>query len=935
MTRLQQVAFRDGSRALREWGEVSCAVAPEVVERLELLLTASPDPEQALRFCARLLEQHPSWFLRFAEARTSLRSLIGIFTHSHFLAEEILQNPECLERVLANGSLQRVISQEQFRDDLAALLSPGLPPALEFAQFRRRQILRILIRDVLGLAPLPEITGELTALADAIVETAFRRLREQMVLEYGTPQAHGSKRESFFSVVALGKMGGQELNYSSDIDLMFLYSQNGETSGSTVISNKEFFRRLANGLTHLLSTHTSAGMCYRVDLRLRPDGSQGEVCISLEAARDYYQKRARDWELQMLIKARVAAGDRATGRALLDFVEPRTYSTSLDFSAIESLSATRERLNEKLAARLRPTGFGQRADLLKLDVKLERGGIRDIEFLVQCLQRLHGGVEPWVRHGGTLLSLARLQDKGFISGAEFGRLASAYQFLRQLEHRLQCADDLQTHVLSLEPADLASLAARIPGAESSHALLAQLRSHLAHVSEIYDRVVHSNGAQAENSAPSGLQPGNVVRALEQTAPQLAMALAKGQLRRGFRSFEHFLERVSQEQIADLNQDANLTAAMLELFEFSPYFAEELIRTPELMQEVRHAGEPLEATPANLIDLRRWYRRGMTRVQAGSICHAEPVFESLARTSELADAVIARSYQIAVEETCLVRAPQAQQYRPLDQMFVIALGRLGMLEFDLASDADLVFVLADADAGEIEFWTHVARRLVDSIMTYTGEGVLFAVDTRLRPNGVDGPLVLTERSFKDYFEKSAEAWEGITYMKSRVVAGDAARGQAFLHQLQAIDWQRYGLSGRSRVDLRQMRMKIEREQGMAHPFKSGRGGYYDIDFMLMYLRLKSAGVYFKVLNTPERIDVLESMGHLDKAGAQFLRRSATFYRALDHGIRLLTGHADDKLPSSQAQVETLNALLKRWTNIPLDRLEELRSQTRAAFDGMFG
>ena len=270
---------------------------------------------------------------------------------------------------------------------------------------------------MLGLGTLAEITSELTALADAIVEAAYSRVHQQMAGSHGEPG-----NDARFSVIALGKMGGEELNYSSDIDLMFLYSANGETSGPQRISNKEFFLLAASRLTTLLSTYSTEGMCYRVDLRLRPDGSTGELCLSLDAAREYYAKRARDWELQMMLKARAAAGDAATGRALLDFVEPLTYRTTLDFSAIEQLSETRERLNEKLA--VKPLSQKRRRHSQSIDVKLAPGGIRDIEFLVQCLQRLHGGADPWVRHGGTMLALARLQDKGFLSDAEYGRLAS-------------------------------------------------------------------------------------------------------------------------------------------------------------------------------------------------------------------------------------------------------------------------------------------------------------------------------------------------------------------------------------------------------------------------------------------------------------------------------------------------------------------------------
>ena len=768
MQRLPSLSFHDRIRAMREIGELSRSLPPAALNRFDLLLATSAAPEEGLRYFARLREQHPAFFQRLTLSTAGLRYLIAVFTHSHFLSEEILEHPGWAEQLLEAGDLHQVLTAETMREMLGAELPPGPPSTLELAKFRRRQMLRILIRDVLGLGTLPEITGELTALADTIVEAAYERIQRQMLSQFGAPRT-ASGEEARFAVIALGKMGGNELNYSSDIDLMFLYSANGETDGAERVTNKEFFKRAANQLTELLSTYTAEGMCYRVDLRLRPDGSLGEVCISLEGAEQYYAQRARDWELQMMIKARVAAGDRATGRALLDFVEPRTYSTTLDFSAIEALSGTRERLNEKLAARQR---LKKSTTETAIDVKLERGGIRDIEFLVQCLQRLHGGAEPWVRHGGTMLALARLQDKGFLSGAEYGRLASAYQFLRHLEHRLQFADDRQTHILPADEETLDLLGRRMPGGGGPAAwLLHQTKSHFEQVIEIYERVVHwraRTGAVEPVPAPApGHQPSNVVRALEQRAPRLSEALAKADLRRGYMSFEHFLERLTADPalLEKLDADPKLAALTLDLFEHSPYFAEELIRTPELIEELGRAADPGRAAPPlSMTELRRWYRREMIRIQAASIGLSEPIFDTLTRTSELADAVIARAYEIAIAETRAARPPADPRYEPSNQMWIIALGRLGMYEFDLASDADLVFVLADSDAAELHFWTCVAERFVDLITAYTGEGVLFAVDARLRPNGGDGPLVLTESSFKDYFDRTAEAWEGITYMK---------------------------------------------------------------------------------------------------------------------------------------------------------------------------
>jgi glutamate-ammonia-ligase adenylyltransferase len=955
MQQLLTLPYQDRPRAVREIANLTDRLPAGVREHFDKLLAASPAPERALQCFMRLCEWQPGAFERLTSSIAGIRHLTAVFTQSRFLSEEILEHPDWAEEFQANSKdspvLHRMLSADDFRGELERVLPPGVPHPLELARFRRRQILRIVIRDVLGLGTLPDITGELSELADAIVEVAYERIYENLVARYGIPRGEDG-RIAHFAVIALGKLGGRELNYSSDIDLMFVYSDPGYTDGSESVTNKEFFKRGANQLTDLLSTYTAEGMCYRVDLRLRPDGSLGEVCISLDGARKYYESRARDWELQMLTKARVAAGHRATGRALLEFIEPLTYSTTLDFSAVEQLSLTRERLNEKLAARQIKRGIHTkiRDRGNTVDVKLERGGIRDIEFVVQCLQRLYGGTEAWVRHGGTLLALARLQDKGFLSGAEYGRLASAYQFLRHLEHRLQFEDDLQTHTLPQDQESLQLLAARMPGGTlretSVHQLLRDLRRHFDGVREIYERVVHARHSSSASKQESPVQNGSgqrlshAVMILEQRAPALSQELARANLQRGFRPFEHFLDRLSgdPERLALLNDNAGLAAQALDLFEHSPYFAEEFIRMPELLDEVAHAPirlETEEPAPADMTDLRRWFRREMVRIQAESVCRRHPIFDTLARTSELADATIARAYEIAIAETLASHPPQNRSYEPSNQMWVIALGRLGMRELDLASDADLVCVLADSDAAELTFWTHVAERLVEMITAYTGSGVLFAVDTRLRPNGNSGPLVQTENVVKEYFAHSAEAWEGITYMKSLVVAGDPPRAEAFLHSLQETDWRHHGQSPPSRADLKQMRMRLEREQGMSHPLKAGRGGYYDIDFLLMYLRLKSAGIYYKVLNTPARIEVLENMGHLDRPSAQFLLAAATFYRALDHGLRVISGYIEGKLPKAEAHREMLAELLKRWTPIPLSDLSEIRNNTRAVFDKHFG
>lgn len=874
-------------------------------------------------------ERHqPAAYQRILESPTARQYANQVLIHSRFLTDSILQHPEWIEELAAADAMYRTFGLADYDLLLTAALAGDPITPLVLARFRRRQILRIMLRDVLGFGSLGEITEELSHLADAIIEAAWTAIYTNLATKYGEPSTG-------FSVIALGKLGGQELNYSSDIDLMFLYGDNGDTDR---LSYKEFFKKAATELTEMLSTYTPEGLCYRVDLRLRPEGRLGEVCISLDGAKHYYEKRARDWERQMMIKSRVAAGDRATGLALLDFVEPLTYSTTLDFSAIEVMSDTRVRLNEKLSARRIANGG--------IDVKLAPGGIRDIEFLVQCLQRLHGGRFSWLRRGGTLLALSRLQHKALISDVEFARLANAYQFLRTVEHRLQLLDDRQTHTLPSDPDELEKFALRMPvapGAELNAAsVLEQVAHHFQHVREIYERVVH---AQKLSTAPVlkseilGAAPNNLMRFLEQRAPALAAQLGRSRLHRGHPTFEQFLEKAGDRMDA-LNADPELARCVIDIFECSPYFAEQLIRSPDLIDELKRGAQEPEPPPIDPTALRRYFLRNMMRIQSSSICHASPIFDTLQRTSELAEQVIARAYELAIEQVADEHPPKRSSYLPKDQMIVIALGRLGMREFDLASDADLNFVLPESDSSEIIFWTRVAERMVNILDAYTGEGAMFAVDTRLRPTGREGALVQTDSAYLRYFESQAGAWEGIAYMKARAVAGNIERGTDFLGNLQGTDWRHWGQSGRSSQVLGEMRMRLEREQGTDNPLKAGLGGYYDIDFILMFLRLKGGGVFFRVLNTSERLSVIEEMGHLNRADALFLSDAATFYRAIDHALRLYSGHAEGRLPKSPAKLEALTELVARWTpkrlnESPLEvQLESIKQQTRRLFRRFF-
>ncbi len=956
---LEEIQFRDPVRARPELIYLG-KLSPAAVRRVTALLPSLPNPDDAVHYLNRLTAETPDAARQITEDPSALRYALTVFSFSHFLADSIIRFPQWLIEIALARDLHRGFLAEQYEELLAlSLPADGIPRPVDLALFRRRQLLRILLRDALQFADVSETTEDLSNLADAILNATWRAVRTELAEERGAPG------RAEFSVVALGKLGGRELNYSSDIDLMFVYSGDGAGSG-------EFFKAAANRMTDMLSTYTEEGSCYRVDLRLRPDGRFGEVCHSLEGAKQYYASRGRDWELQMLIKARIAAGDARPARELLEFVEPLIYRTTTDFRTIEAVSETRARIHERLRVdkerHAKPPGA---------DVKLAKGGIRDIEFLVQCLQRLHGGREPWVRHGGTLLALSRLRDKELLSPIEYARLASAYQFMRHLEHRLQFDEDRQTHTLPDTKDQLDLLARKMPssGLPSAGTLERELDHHFTSVQDLYDRVIHSQLSvavsltgrhagcgdviedpeaveTAEESRPPRAEfpSANLRRFLDQRAPKFAQLIAEGGIARTAvslkdESFESFLEKAVANPVwlNSLEDNAELAKCTIDLFGHSQYFADQLVSHPDLIEEVRAAcgrrqGRTGFHAPRDPDGLRRFFRRQMVRIQSDSVYHRVSVFRTLARTSELAESIINAAYEIAIADPSL--APSSLTYIPSKQMMVIALGRLGMLEFDLASDADLVFVIPDSDAHETLFWTGIAERMISVISAYTGDGVVFTIDTRLRPNGREGALVQTEGAYKDYFAHHAEAWEGISYMKARAVAGNIERATGFLGELQEIDWRHYGQNGRSRAQLVQMRSRLEREQGARNPLKAAAGGYYDIDFALMYLRLKSAGFFFKVLNTPERIDIVEKMGHLDREDARFLRDAATFYRAIDHGLRILTGHAEGRLPTNRAHVAILTDLVHRWTpeNLHEGTLnsvsKRIKQETRAFFERLF-
>ncbi|MGH7393016.1 MAG: bifunctional [glutamate--ammonia ligase]-adenylyl-L-tyrosine phosphorylase/[glutamate--ammonia-ligase] adenylyltransferase, partial [Candidatus Rokuibacteriota bacterium] len=383
--------------------------------------------------------------------------LARLFGASQFLADALRRRPGHLAWLLEPRTMRQWLPDE-LEADLAQALAPFTAREARMNALRRfkyRQLLRIASRDLLGDADLTVTTEELSRLADVCLAAAWRLSEAALAARYGAPRAEDGAPTGM-AIIGMGKLGGDELNYSSDIDLMFVYGADGETAGGPAgrLANGDFFARVARDLVAFLESVTDEGSAFRVDLRLRPEGRMGGVILSLDGYRAYYARRAELWERQALVKARVAAGDERVGARFTALAREVVYRPGADEGVVAAVRAMKREIDRSLEAK------GAPGEAREGNVKLGRGGIREIEFLVQALQLLYGGDDPWLRERHTLKALFRLAERGYLAPVLVRTLSDAYVHLRTVEHRLQIVHEFQTHTLPRDRAELGRLARR-------------------------------------------------------------------------------------------------------------------------------------------------------------------------------------------------------------------------------------------------------------------------------------------------------------------------------------------------------------------------------------------------------------------------------------------------------------------------------------------
>ncbi|MDQ3256794.1 MAG: hypothetical protein M3R15_23360, partial [Acidobacteriota bacterium] len=475
-------------------------------EKIASLVGELPDPEGARHFYERLTAEHTRAIRLLARDPGLRADALALAAWSPLLATTLVQHPEYLTWLARERTQAGVKTVEELGESLAryAFTNSQLDPPTLVARFRRQTLLRTYLHDIRRTNTLVETTDELSNLADAVLQYALGLAQQELENLYGLPQhrdARGRSATAVFCVVALGKLGSRELNYASDIDLLFLYSHDGETSGTGergAISNREYFAKLAERVARTVGHPAGEGAAYRVDLRLRPHGRDGALSTSLTEALRYYRETAQAWELQVLIRARAAAGSAALYAEFADGVRARVYRTDETVArALAHVRLAKQKIDRQ--HRVESGGF---------NVKLGRGGIREIEFIAQALQLAHGGRDPWLHAPHTLISLGRLADRGLITERERTDLSNAYLFLRTLEHRLQMEHGLQTHTVPEDRQRRALVARRmsLTGVDALAAFDATLRDQTARVRAAFQRVFGQDAGVEDSSTAKPRTP---------------------------------------------------------------------------------------------------------------------------------------------------------------------------------------------------------------------------------------------------------------------------------------------------------------------------------------------------------------------------------------------------------------------------------------------
>lgn len=885
---------------------------------------------------------------------TALSLLQRVFVASEFVREEARRRP--LELVALLMAPERMPEWQEVATESSDEFS------IRLRRYRRLSSAALVIRDLAGVDLVADTLRGASRIAEICIEAALQHVEAQLQARFGVPRS-GSGEVQRLVVIAMGKLGGGELNFSSDVDLILAFPEAGESDGSRPLDNEEYFTRMGQRLAQMLGDVTQEGFVLRVDYRLRPYGSAGRIALSFNAMEQYYQREGREWERYAWIKARPVAGDVQAGMRLIETLRPFVYRRYLDFTAIEGLRDLKGRIDLEV----------DRQDLAD-NLKLGPGGIRELEFAVQLAQLIRGGREASLRVSGFLEALAALHGNGQFDAEMTERTQRLYLFLRRAENRVQMFADEQTHALPTDAEDAARIALALDCAD-----LAELRNQIdavrAEVQALFARTLDAPErgrrlrAGESPEAPPTLDLPEFSAEVRDAVTQLLASLQVRRLdTRARERFERALPLLMlaarktpspdvsasrllrllhaiagrPSYLALLAERRAARERVAEVFARSAFLAERVIAHPLLLDDLLDGRIDAEGVSSEDID--RLFVHSLARVQEGDV-EAELASLHEARQSAVfrtalawangrlgADATAAQLASIA--ERCVTRV-LALARRDLelqhgtfpDALLVIAYGSFGGSELGLGSDLDLVFLFDPAVAGHVStgvraleggrYMARLSQRVLHWLSTPTHAGALYEVDVRLRPDGAKGLLVSPLSAFRDYQLQRAWVWEHQALVRARAVAGSSTLADAFTAvRREVLQGVRSAAEVCQQVGRMRARWRHELDRSDTHQFdlKQGPGGLVDIEFLLQGLVLMHAASHPQLLETtrtPHLIDVLASLSLLDAGEARLLQSAHLLWLeralncALDGAPRVIARSA-----AVDAMAQAVSAVLAR-------------------------
>ncbi|WP_087018880.1 bifunctional [glutamate--ammonia ligase]-adenylyl-L-tyrosine phosphorylase/[glutamate--ammonia-ligase] adenylyltransferase [Thaumasiovibrio subtropicus] len=929
-----------------------------------------------------LQEQHPEVTTSLsAEQQASLLSLMG---YSDFIANSVIQQPSLAEWYFA--AEQKPEKARVYRTRLANLLAevndePSLMRVLR--RFRREEMVLLAAHDFLGKQRLEISLARLSELAEAIIMEAYHWLYSRCCQEWGTPTNDEGEAQPML-VLGMGKLGGGELNFSSDIDLIFTYPDNGETVGARrSIANAQFFTRLGQRLIKALDQQTFDGFCYRVDMRLRPFGDSGPLVMSYAALEDYYQEQGRDWERYAMIKARVMGRESFSRyQELRQMLRPFVFRRYIDFSAVQSL----RRMKAMISSEVRRRG-------LHNNIKLGPGGIREVEFIAQSFQLIRGGRTPQLRGRGLLETLKAIAENGLLPAEEVDVLRAGYCFLRRVENLLQAINDTQTQTLPDKPLDQWRLAHAL-GCSDWSALEAEITGHMAAIHQVFDDLIGDDEQEQQGSVEahfqeiwdmarnedvlltifnefSFVQPSQLCQHLLNVKQELSKRTlgqrGREVLNRLMPSLlSHILPRDDAPLVLNrilelviaiatrttylelLAEHNNAQIQLVRLCAASTMIAEQLARYPILLDELLDPNQlyhpipleqyrdelreylariPEEDMEQQMEGIRQFKQTQLLRIAAADIAGVLPVMKVSDHLTYLAEAIVdAVISQAWFQTASKYGSPSYLKERGGRGFAVIGYGKVGGWELGYNSDLDIVF-LTDCPANDYtdgdkqidsrQFYVRLAQRVVHLFSTRTTTGVLYEIDTRLRPSGASGLLVSTVEAFEEYQHQDAWTWEHQALVRTRMIYGDMPLAQAFSKARKGV-LRLAREPEKLRQDVVEMREKMRDHLGgkKAGRFmiKQDAGGITDIEFIAQYLVLnhaKSLGALTKWSDNVRIFEMLAECEVIGHAQAQAVINAYTGLRDEIHRLNLRGLDADVAGDQFETERDVVKAMWQQY------------------------